>query len=136
MAVEREVKFKLNSLPKEAFHGERISQVYILNNRLFELRARKTSRNTLTFKSKSSSLKRIEIELTPPKFFFDFFWGKGKRKIDKTRYRIIASGEVWEIDLFDSGLIIAECEFTKKRPTCPWPGVDVTDDPKFYNSNL
>ncbi|MEG1574410.1 MAG: CYTH domain-containing protein [Bacteroidales bacterium] len=63
--------------------------------------------------------------------------------IEKRRYKYTAQdGHIWEIDEFtgeNSGLIVAEIELTKeseqfKKPE--WIGEEVTDDAKYYNSNL
>ncbi|MBW4644968.1 MAG: CYTH domain-containing protein [Goleter apudmare HA4340-LM2] len=62
--------------------------------------------------------------------------------IEKTRYRVEYGNLIWEIDEFDGvnkGLIIAEVELSDEQqqielPT--WIGKEVSDDPKYFNSNL
>ncbi len=63
--------------------------------------------------------------------------------IEKTRYKIDAgNGLTWEIDEFygaNEGLVVAEIEVpnldTKfDRPS--WLGKEVSDDPRYFNSNL
>lgn len=62
--------------------------------------------------------------------------------VEKVRYTIEYDEHIWEIDEFsgeNKGLVIAEIELEAidqpfSRP--PWVGDDVTDDPKYYNSNL
>ena len=62
--------------------------------------------------------------------------------IEKTRHYVAHGGELWEIDEFhgeNAGLILAEIELDTvdqpfDRPT--WLGEEVSDDPRFYNSNL
>ncbi len=62
--------------------------------------------------------------------------------IEKTRYEIIAGKHLWEIDIFhgdNKGLVVAEIELADEnepfdRPN--WLAQEVTDDPKYYNSNL
>jgi len=62
--------------------------------------------------------------------------------IEKWRYQLEHSGHIWEIDEFcaaNSGLIVAEIELSHPdepfvRP--PWLGEEVTDDPRYFNSNL
>jgi len=62
--------------------------------------------------------------------------------IEKDRYRLEEGGVVWEIDEFlgeNRGLIIAEVELeSEDQPfTKPdWVGVEVTGDPRYFNSNL
>lgn len=62
--------------------------------------------------------------------------------IDKTRYEILVGNHVWEIDVFrgeNLGLVVAEIELSKETDEFvipSWVGEEVTDDPKYYNSNL
>jgi len=62
--------------------------------------------------------------------------------IEKKRYKLPLDGLIWEIDEFDgvnAGLIVAEVElesedqeFTKPA----WIGEEVSNDPRYFNSNL
>lgn len=62
--------------------------------------------------------------------------------IEKYRYKISFEGNTWEVDEFmgeNSGLILAEIELPSADsgvifPT--WIGREVSDDPRYYNSNL
>lgn len=62
--------------------------------------------------------------------------------IEKTRYKIDYRGFTWEIDVFfgdNEGLIVAEIELDsidQEFDLPPWIGREVTDDPRYYNSNL
>jgi adenylate cyclase len=62
--------------------------------------------------------------------------------IEKTRYRILNEGLVWEIDKFEGGnrgLIVAEVELkdeTQSITLSVWVGQEVTDDPRYFNANL
>ena len=62
--------------------------------------------------------------------------------IDKTRYRVEASGRVWEIDVFagaNEGLIVAEVELPSEDAVVvvpAWAGAEVTGDPRYYNASL
>jgi CYTH domain-containing protein len=62
--------------------------------------------------------------------------------IEKTRYKIEWQGLTWEIDEFEGenqGLILAEVELTdaNQEISLPdWIGEEVSDDPRYYNSNL
>lgn len=62
--------------------------------------------------------------------------------IEKMRYAIPFKGFLWEVDEFrgvNKGLIVAEIELTgidQEFPKPDWIGVDVTDDPRYFNSNL
>jgi adenylate cyclase len=62
--------------------------------------------------------------------------------IHKTRHLVEHRGFTWEIDVFDGanqGLVLAEVELEDASISPPlpdWIGRDVTNDPRFYNSNL
>jgi len=63
--------------------------------------------------------------------------------IEKTRYRIpAAKGLVWEVDEFageNQGLIIAEIELPNAEQSVElpdWIGPEVSNDPRYFNSNL
>jgi len=62
--------------------------------------------------------------------------------IEKTRYRILHEGLMWEIDEFggeNRGLITAEVELKDEHQvvTLPgWVGQEITGDPRYFNSNL
>jgi adenylate cyclase len=62
--------------------------------------------------------------------------------IDKTRYEISVGKHIWEIDIFhgeNKGLVIAEIELSEENDKFDLPGwvvEDVTNDPRYYNSNL
>lgn len=62
--------------------------------------------------------------------------------IEKIRYRIARGNHTWEVDEFlgdNEGLIVAEIELAYahepfEQPS--WLGREVTEDPRYYNSNL
>jgi adenylate cyclase len=62
--------------------------------------------------------------------------------IEKIRYRLAVGRHTWEIDVFEgdnAGLVVAEIELGSEdeafdRPE--WIGEEVTDDPRYFNSNL
>jgi adenylate cyclase len=62
--------------------------------------------------------------------------------LEKNRYAVVFDGLKWEVDEFlgeNEGLIVAEVELTSADQSfhCPqWLGREVTDDPRYYNSNL
>ncbi len=62
--------------------------------------------------------------------------------IEKIRHKINYDDLVWEIDDFkgeNEGLIIAEVELTSENQIIKlpsWIGVEVTQDNRYYNSNL
>lgn len=62
--------------------------------------------------------------------------------IEKIRYRVEWGGLIWEIDEFDGvnkGLILAEVELTDEQQQIQlpeWIGEEVSENPKYFNSNL
>ena len=62
--------------------------------------------------------------------------------IVKTRYLVMHEGNRWEVDEFHGdlqGLVIAELEVPSEDYTFPLPpfvGIEVTGDPRYYNSQL
>ena len=62
--------------------------------------------------------------------------------IEKKRRIVEYSGLKWEIDEFlgdNAGLVIAEVELTSQSQQIDlpdWIGQEVTDDPRYFNSNL
>ena len=65
-----------------------------------------------------------------------------KPLIEKIRYRIPYEGLIWEVDEFlgdNAGLIVAEVELGSEEQTFvkpAWVGKEVSDDPRYFNSNL
>jgi adenylate cyclase len=65
-----------------------------------------------------------------------------KPTIKKYRYKIPYQGYIWEVDEFlgeNQGLIVAEIELESEDQQFDipnWIGEEVTDDPKYFNSNL
>lgn len=65
-----------------------------------------------------------------------------KPLIEKTRHIVDFGSHTWEIDEFDgdnSGLIVAEIELSEVDEIFEppdWIGVEVTMDPRYYNTNL
>ena len=62
--------------------------------------------------------------------------------LDKTRYLVSYAGRTWEVDVFagaNDGLVMAEIEIETEDADVdlpPWVGLEVTDDPRYYNSAL
>ncbi len=62
--------------------------------------------------------------------------------LEKNRHAVFFDGLQWEVDEFlgeNEGLIVAEVELTSADQSfnCPqWLGLEVTEDPRYCNSNL
>ena len=114
-------------------HKERTVRVRIAGDKAF-----------LTIKGLSVGASRAEYEYAiPVKDAAEMLDNLCEKPlIEKTRYKIEHGGFTWEIDEFDGvnkGLIVAEVElpsedtvFTKPA----WVGDDVTEDRRYFNSNL
>lgn len=65
-----------------------------------------------------------------------------KPLIEKIRHKIPYGGLTWEVDEFlgdNAGLIVAEVELTGEEQSFSkphWVGEEVSDDPRYFNSNL
>lgn len=62
--------------------------------------------------------------------------------IEKIRYRTDYADHVWEVDVFqgaNSGLVLAEIELPSEDTSFvlpPWVGLEVSGDPRYFNSTL
>ncbi|MBL8888511.1 MAG: CYTH domain-containing protein [Planctomycetaceae bacterium] len=97
----------------------------------------------LTVKGPSEGLRRAEFEYEIPLAdALELLKLCHGALIEKLRYRVLLDGSCWEIDEFlgeNAGLIVAEIELPAEdasfsRPA--WLGSEVSDDPRYRNSNL
>jgi adenylate cyclase len=98
----------------------------------------------LTIKSASVGISRAEFEYEIPiadaAQLLDTLCDRPL--IEKTRYKIMHQGVLWEVDEFsgeNQGLIVAEVELTAPDQALElpdWIGQEVSDDPRYFNSNL
>ncbi|MBD2204645.1 CYTH domain-containing protein [Calothrix sp. FACHB-1219] len=146
MAAEIERKFlvKGDSWRKLA-EGSRYVQGYISTAKQATVRVRIVgNQGYLTIKGATVQYSRSEFEYPIPvedaQEMLDTLCDRPL--IEKTRYKIPYGNLIWEIDEFEGvnkGLIIAEVELTdeKQQIELPdWIGEEVSDNPKYYNSNL
>jgi CYTH domain-containing protein len=99
---------------------------------------------TLTIKSKNVGARRAEFEYEIPlKDATELLDSLCERPlIEKVRYVVVHDSHRFEVDVFEGdneGLVVAELELESEdqdfpRPT--WLGDEVTDDPRYFNSNL
>jgi len=97
----------------------------------------------LTIKGATSGISRSEFEYEIPvvdaKQMFSLCDGP---LIEKYRRKISYEGMTWEVDEFlgeNLGLVVAEIELESEQQAFAkpsWLGEEVTDDDRYYNSNL
>ena len=104
---------------------------------------RKGSHAFITIKGASRGASRSEWEYEVPPGDADEMLQICEGPIlDKTRYLIDVAGRRWEVDVFagaNEGLVMAEVELDAEDAVVElpaWAGLEVTDDPRYYNANL
>jgi len=144
--IERKFLVILNEIALPD-NGEDIKQGYfpVADNVKTVVRVRvKGSNAHLTIKGENKGAVRSEFEYAIPlneavEMLEDMCQ---KPFIDKTRYEISVGKHIWEIDIFhgeNKGLVIAEIELSEENDKFDlpgWVGEEVTNDPRYYNSNL
>ncbi len=146
MGKEIERKFLIDQvLLGEIKNGTRITQAYISTRDNTVVRIRLSGRDAyLTLKGKITGISRSEFEYQIPASDAEQIISElcSGTSIDKTRYNIMHAEHLWEIDVFhgeNNGLIIAEIELSSETEDVElpnWIKEEVTNDPKYHNSNL
>lgn len=147
MGVEIERKFlvdhdKWKQLPKRA--GKHYHQGYLADDESCTVRIRVAGKaGFITIKGRSKGISRAEYEYKiPAKEAAELIAGLAKSAVEKTRYRVKVAGKTWEIDEFagdNEGLIMAEIELKYENEPFEkpdWITSEVSDDIRYYNSNL
>jgi len=102
------------------------------------------SRGSITIKGKTVGARRAEFEYEIPvsdaQNMLDTLCKRPL--IEKVRYALPIGRHIWEIDVFEgenAGLVVAEIELGSEDEAFDkpeWAGDEVTDDPRYFNSNL
>ncbi len=145
MGKEIERKFLVKEerwRPKE--EGVRIAQGYLSTVPERTVRVRiKGRRGYLTVKGKNEGISRKEFEYEIPLEDAEELLKLSESSIlEKRRYQETVEGHIWEVDVFfgeNEGLFLAEIELqyeneSFKKPE--WLGEEVSEDSRYYNSNL
>ena len=147
--VEIELKFLVASddWPR-APRPVRIDQGYLSTDpdRVVRVRLR-DDEAFLTVKGRATGGVRREFEYpVPAAHARDMLELCGARRVTKDRHVVEVDGFTWEIDHFlgdNAGLIVAEVEVDReerlsevRRSLPAWVGDEVTEDPRFANSEL
>ena len=146
MAKEIERKFLVDT---EIWHprgnGKTIRQGFIATHGQTAVRVRISGKDAyLTVKGPSHGAERSEFEYTIPVSDAEKILDELCERpfIDKIRYHVEFSGNIWEVDVFhgeNQGLIIAEIELNvpdQQITLPPWVLEEVTGDPRYFNVNL
>lgn len=147
MAREIERKFLVR---REAWHpdparGVEYRQGYLSDNPARVVRVRIAGRDAfLTIKGITEGIERCEFEYSIPRSDAEFMLGRlcHRPLVEKIRYRVPLGGRLWEVDEFqgeNAGLIVAEVELDRADAALDlpdWVGAEVSNDPRYFNSNL
>ena len=144
MAIEIERKFLVLNDDWKVGPGNYFSQGYLNREQERTIRIRVAGDKAyLTIKSSITSISRAEFEYEIPKIDAEQLLKICNQPIiEKTRYLFEYQGFTWEIDEFagdNEGLVIAEIELQSEQQSFEkpqWLGEEVTDDARYYNSNL
>ena len=125
--------------------GEPVRQGYLSTAREHTVRVRvKAGKGYITIKGESAGARRAEFEYPIPSEDATTMLDSLCQRplIEKTRYVVRHRGCCFEVDEFhgdNAGLFVAEVELSSEDHEVElpeWIGKEVTDDPRYYNSNL
>ena len=145
MGVEIERKFLVSGQQwRDGAEGTQYLQGYLCRGGGRTVRVRCAGADAfLTIKGPSSGVSRAEYEYPIPKQdALELLALCEGPLIEKVRFVISFEGHLWEVDEFqgsNAGLLLAEVELS--QPDEPvalpaWVGLEVTGDPRYFNSNL
>ena len=144
MAKEIERKFRVDPAWQPPGDGAAFEQGYLSSHPERVVRVRVDGETAkLGIKGKTVGVTRLELEYPIPLDDARELLKLCEQPIiTKRRHIVIHDGKKWEVDVFagdNAGLVIAELELASEdeaftRP--PWLREEVSDDPRYYNSNL
>jgi len=146
MGEEIERKFLVSGDAwRETAEGTRYRQGFVSTEPERTVRVRVAGpRGSITVKGKNVGPRRAEFEYEIPVDDAERMLDTLCKRplIEKIRYRVMVSSHTWEIDVFEGdnvGLVVAEIELRSEDEAfekAEWVGAEVTDDPRYFNSNL
>ncbi len=150
MAVEIERKFLilkdqwLLAKQQQNLQGSIFKQAYLNSTPERTVRVRIQGKQAfLTIKSKNSGISRQEFEYPiPTNEAEELLLLCETPALEKIRYQVNYQDRTWEVDEFhgeNQGLIVAEIELqTETEEFClpPWLDREVSNDPRYFNSQL
>lgn len=145
MSAEIERKFLVTGDGWKTDNPTRYFQGYLSQDpeRTVRIRIIPGKKAVLTIKGPMSGISRDEFEYDIPSSDAITLLSMSKNLIiEKNRHIVDHDGMTWEIDEFlgnNVGLVIAEIELESEDQEIDlpgWVGTEVTDDRRYYNSNL
>ena len=144
MAIEIERKFLVSGTNWRQSDGVRYLQGYLSLDNERTVRVRLTEKQAfLCVKGISTGASRIEFEYEIPSDDAEQLLKLCAGSIiQKVRHTVIYVSLKWEIDEFlgdNEGLVLAEVELESENQIFEkpeWVGMEVTHDPRYFNSNL
>ena len=146
VAEEIERKFLVSGEAwRETAEGTRYRQGFLSTEPERTVRVRVAGpRGSITVKGKNVGARRAEFEYEIPVADAERMLDTLCQRplIEKVRYTLAAGPHTWEIDVFEgsnAGLVVAEIELSSEDEAFEkpeWVGDEVTDDPRYFNSNL
>ncbi len=147
MFQEIERKFLVKGdFKADAVQSVEITQGYLCKDNGLTVRVRiKGDKGFLTIKGRRTGISRFEWEKEiSENEAFALLEQVDSRRIAKTRHLVKNTDgkHVWEVDEFhgdNEGLVVAEIELRDENEPFDkpdWIGEEVTDDPRYYNSQL
>lgn len=144
MAIEIERKFLVAGTEWRQANGIRLSQGFLNRDKQRTVRVRIAGQRAfLTVKGETRGASRAEFEYEIPHEDAEQLLALCEGSlVEKIRHVIVHEGRTWEVDEFlgeNQGLVVAEIELTREdeffeKPS--WAAREVTEDPRYYNSNL
>lgn len=143
--IERKFLVNLNNwLEFDKPAGQLYRQGYLLMDSNKTIRVRQTpDKGFLTIKGISMGATRAEYEYEIPiDEAIELLDNFSVSELSKIRYTIMYENKVWEVDEFlgdNEGLVVAEIELSSEDEIFnhpEWIGKEVTEQEKYYNSNL
>ena len=143
MGIEIERKFLVTSEGRTS-NPLLYSQGYLSRDRSRTVRVRVAGEaGFLTIKGPTTGTARAEFEYSIPlDDAIEMMTLCDGPIVTKYRHKVIHHGMVWEVDEFlgeNEGLIVAEIELSSEDETFErpdWLGVEVSNDPRYFNSKL
>jgi adenylate cyclase len=124
--------------------GTHYRQGYLINDSKCTIRVRVTDKHGyFTLKGGTRGISRKEYEYPiPVRDGIELLDACAGSEVTKTRYKVKSGGKLWEVDEFsgdNEGLIMAEIELEHEEEEFEkpdWLAREVSDDERYYNSNL